>query len=438
MTDTPPLQVQDATAPAQGQFAFNDSYTEMTAHLRASNRASYDGHENFDPVITDEVYRGKALARKIVSIVAEDATKNGRAWQSDNPAHIKAIEAEEARLGFNAKLMVAAKFARAYGGAAIFIGQAGVKREGLINPLDPKMIAKGGIESLSVIRQSELHIPEFDEDITSPYYEQPKHFELNAKIGSETSALKIHPSRLVVLKGEDRLIQSFAFSEENFWGDSVLVGLLEHIDRAVSGQRLSHTLLFEAKNTYLMVEGLLEDLQQDPTYRGTMKILLGDMALTARTSDVVALDAAMEVVHNDYNFTGIPPLIQEFNQFLAAVCDIPYTRLFETSAKGMNATGEGDMKNYIAMIRAWQTHRLQPALAILDQCLIRSATGGEADLTNQWRNLYDPTIKEQMEMSEARFKMLREGVDDGIITPEDAQAASRKELEKAGLLEGSK
>jgi hypothetical protein len=46
--------------------------------------------------------------------------------------------------------------------------------------------------------------------------------------------------------------------------------------------------------------------------------------------------------------------------------DIPVTRLLGTSAKGLNATGEGDNDNYDEMVSARQETDLRPNLERLD------------------------------------------------------------------------
>ena len=75
------------------------------------------------------------------------------------------------------------------------------------------------------------------------------------------------------------------------------------------------------------------------------------------------------------NLSGVAPIIEQFITWISGAADIPVTRMFGTSAKGMNATGEGDDKNYNNSIRAQQTSYLHEPMRILDEVLVRSALG---------------------------------------------------------------
>ena len=52
-----------------------------------------------------------------------------------------------------------------------------------------------------------------------------------------------------------------------------------------------------------------------------------------------------------------------------------HTRLFGTSATGMNATGDNDVRNYYDMVSAKQEAELRPQLEYLYEVLVRSELG---------------------------------------------------------------
>ena len=64
-----------------------------------------------------------------------------------------------------------------------------------------------------------------------------------------------------------------------------------------------------------------------------------------------------------------------FLEIVAGAADIPATRLLGASPKGMNATGHSDIRNYYDMVSSKQEIEDRPALAMLDEVLIRHATG---------------------------------------------------------------
>ena len=61
-------------------------------------------------------------------------------------------------------------------------------------------------------------------------------------------------------------------------------------------------------------------------------------------------------------------------QVVSGAVDIPATRFLGMSPAGLNATGESDIR-YYDKIKADQENKLQPALAILDEVIIRSTFG---------------------------------------------------------------
>jgi hypothetical protein len=83
---------------------------------------------------------------------------------------------------------------------------------------------------------------------------------------------------------------------------------------------------------------------------------------------------------------------------MAGAADIPVTRLIGRSASGMNATGEGDLRNHYDNIKAMQVLELGPALAALDEVLIRSTFGEmPEDFWYSWNPLWQPSVRELAE-----------------------------------------
>ena len=73
------------------------------------------------------------------------------------------------------------------------------------------------------------------------------------------------------------------------------------------------------------------------------------------------------------NWAGMPEVIKTYLSIVAGAADIPATRLLGKSPDGMNATGAGDERNYLAMIAAKQHMDLRPPLERLDAAVLPSA-----------------------------------------------------------------
>jgi phage-related protein (TIGR01555 family) len=79
-------------------------------------------------------------------------------------------------------------------------------------------------------------------------------------------------------------------------------------------------------------------------------------------NNMLLLDEMEKFERKATSFAGLPELMNKFMLHVAAAADIPVTRLFGQSAMGLNATGEGDERNYHERITSDQENRFGPAL----------------------------------------------------------------------------
>ena len=82
-----------------------------------------------------------------------------------------------------------------------------------------------------------------------------------------------------------------------------------------------------------------------------------------------------KIDRHQVNWQGIPDIIRVYAEALSAASGIPVTLLWGTSAKGLNATGEGDEKNWRETVETGQELETAPCLDQIDAALIPSALG---------------------------------------------------------------
>ena len=87
------------------------------------------------------------------------------------------------------------------------------------------------------------------------------------------------------------------------------------------------------------------------------------------------LDSSDEYTRNTLSLSGVDSSIETLMTMVSGSYSIPITRLFGTSAKGMNATGENDQKDYDDFIESIQQGTVASSMKHLDQVLVRSALG---------------------------------------------------------------
>ena len=375
------------------------------------------------------MYRSSAIARKIVDLPAEDSLREWREWQA-TAEQITAIEAEEQRLGLQAALIKCSKRARLFGGGAIFIGTG---EENLEEPINPETIKLGGVKYLTVVSRQDLMAGLLEADPRSPNYGKPDFYQLS----TFTGLLTIHPSRLVILTGDD--LPDERYSGHNLgWGDPVLQAVLTDVRNLDATVGNVASLVFEAKVDIVSIDGFNEGLRSGGQAYENQVLTRGALAATGKGNNgTLLMDVLDKYEQKSASFATLPDIIDRFMQMVSAAAAIPMTKLFGMSPGGMNASGDADTRGYYDTIKVLQTLELTPATAILDECLIRSALGSRPpEVHYTWRPLWQPTTKERAETGKIladTFKI----VYDMDVVPEEAIAKSLvNALTESGLAPG--
>ena len=377
-------------------------------------------------------YRGSWLARKIINIPAADSFRRWRAWQGDKD-FIEKMEAEEKRLNVRGKLLEALIKARLFGGAAVYIST------GELNPSIPLVVENvklGGIRMLTVLPRRLLTAKEPVGDPDSPYYGRPEYYELQRASASQPPLL-IHASRLAIFQGE-RLPDDELFVSANGqgWSDSVLVSILAAIRNVDATAGNIASLIFEAKVDVITVPGLMENLT-DPAYASRL-LERFQLAATAKgINGTLLLDENEVYEQKNASFAQLPEVLMAFLQLVSGASDIPLTRLLGMSPAGMNATGESDLRNYYDRLQAGQEMEITPAIAILDECLMRSATGGRDPAWHYiWNSLWQISDKERADIGKQVAETLRVLKETDLFPPEALANSGANMLVEQSILPG--
>lgn len=323
--------------------------------------------QSMQPQQIEAAYRSSWLVRKIVDVPAEDMTRAGRDWEATKE-EIAKIEAEEKRLGFWRAIQTALIFGR-LGGGALFINLADMTPD---RPL-PRTIRPGAVVSLVPLYRTQLTLGQMDDDLLSPSYGEPTVFRVNTQ-----AQPIIHPSRLIIFKGERTLGLHAASFEERFWGDSIVQIVDEAVKDATTATGGFAALIDEAKVDVMTMPGMYQMLAQPGGKEKFMEALQA-AAMGKSIHRMLALGEGETWETRQINWAGMPDVIKTFLSIVAGAADIPATRLLGKSPDGMNSTGEADLANYFQSISAKQESDLRPALEKLDALLLPSA-GVKADL----------------------------------------------------------
>lgn len=395
------------------EHVITDGITSLVANLGTERDKSTSVYYT-QPVQDEEqlraAYRTSWLANKIVDIPAFDSFRRWRSWQASD-AHVELLEAEEKRLDIKAKLLKTETLARLYGGAALYfdLGDESAKPA-------PAKIAKGGIRFVTVMTHRHLAPGDIDLDPLSPTFGLPLWYAI---VGATAGEVRIHPSRLVLRYGGNRLDAGLWGISDGIWGDSVLYPLLQAVQQFDATTANIASLVFESKVDVISVKGLMS-MVGDPMQESRLLDRYRLAATAKGNNGMLLLDGdTEEYTQKSASFASLPDIMDRFAQNAAGGADIPMTRLFGKSPGGMNSTGESDLRNYYDRISANQALSITPSMQVLDELLIQSAIGSRPKEVHYiWSSLWQIGETERAEIGNKNANTVKAMLETGLIADE--------------------
>lgn len=380
----------------------------------------------------EAMYRGSGLMRKVVEIPALDMTREWRDWQAPTE-EIDKLEAEERRLGLQSKVY-AAELLRGLGGGALLVGVAGQPEM----PANPRAIKPQGIAYLQLISRWQLSLGEKVDVIEDPLFGGPRDFTITTTRGQQ----KIHPSRLICFKGDTLPVMAATTWEDEFWGDSRVARVREQVMNCDDAQGNFAALIGKARSSIIGIPGLSDlvstSVGEARLRRRLQTMIMGESQFSATLRDAGdgSAGAGETIDHRQVNWAGIPEIMYAFATFLAAVADIPVTRLMGRAAEGMNASGQSQQDDWDKMVLARQNLFLRPCLDQLDAMLMPSAGVKDSDIWWEFAPLDTPTEGQEA----TRFKdvaiALKTVQDMGCVPDEAFAEAAQNTLVENGFMPG--
>jgi len=373
------------------------------------------------------MYRTSWLAAAICDYPAEDATRKWRSWRAE-AEQITKIEAEEKRLGLQHKVQEALIASRILGGSALYIS---AENQDPANPLRPG----DRINSLILMGKDELTPGEIVRDISSPYYGKPEFYEINSN--GKGARVRVHASRFAIFAGR-KVPGAGVYTASGVWGDSALQSTLSAIQSADTTVANIASLVFEANVDVMKVQGfadLLEQHQDDLILRRAHL-----QAAMKGINGMLMIDAQDDYEKKSAAFAGLEALMAKFFDWVSGAARIPVTRLFGRAVAALSGSGEGDERVYYDRIADIQSQDIEPAIALLDECIITQALGDRpAEIYYEWAPLRQLTEAESAEMfgKYATAARALAGANAGEVIPVDALSdAMVNALTEIGVLPG--
>ena len=357
-------------------------------------------------------------ARKAVELRVRDMFLRPRNFQDVTPEQADAIAETMLDYGVDDAVRRAMITARQYGTALLVMM---TPSQDMSEPLNVEAIREGDLTALRVLTRYDCSAYHRDYDIFSPTYGQPISYDLHPNWGGVP--MRVHASRVIRIDGLKDPGDSRLTSYEQDWGVSVLVPIVQSVlQEAGLAQAVSH-LAQEASIPVLSIEGLRETMSgQAPNEMSAEEIGDGINRMKSIFRLLMLEKGTEQFTRVAVQFGGLADLMDRAARRVSAAADVPFTRFMQDSPKGMNATGDGDFRNYVMTFESERQMHLPPVYKRLDAVVFRSAGLGDPP-PYEWPSLLELTESESTELQHKKVLALVEAIKAGIIDEDEARAA---------------
>lgn len=317
------------------------------------------------------------LGRRIVDLVPDEALKKG--WTvvcpSWTPDKIDILDAYiQHRLELPEKLNQALKGSRIFGGAILLAIVD--SRYGSFNNEIPDFLPKNSLLGMQMYDAWQCY-PSLV-NFTNPLkknYRYPESYTIGA------SGMFVHTySQNAQGEAKDDFIQGtlvnwtrverfegswlpwYARQRNLYWGQSILSSSYEAVRNAKGVDASIASLLFRASVPVLKVEdlaGIIADPEAREAFLERVNLLNYGMS----NNNMAIIDANEQLESFEPGaISNLDAILERYYILVSTATGIPVTKLIGESARGLNATGEGDLNNYYDMLEDYQKQTIKPAL----------------------------------------------------------------------------
>lgn len=346
-----------------------------------------------DQIIT--AYKTSWLAQRAVDLPVDDATSKWRKWHGD-AAKVDAVEIKEEALGLRSAVAEAAKKARIYGGAAIFISTNSSTLSAPIHPSEK-------IKFLTVFDKTKIKLPSDFKKASLRNGATPEFFEIENEL--------VHASRLAIFKGKH-------CPDDPVFGRSELGSAWEAIRNSDSVSANIATLVYEAKIDVFKIPDLLA--QADASLVKRLQLAQHGKSIV----NAIAIDAEESYEQKQINFGGLNDILKTTYQLTSGSVGIPASKLLGQSVGGLNAVGDNEIRDYYDLLISMQNNSFRPALRVIDELMLNEI--GAPELDYQWRPLWSPSAKETAEINKLNADLIVQLANIQMFTDEQIMGAAQQ------------
>ena len=333
------------------------------------------------------LYRSDGMAKRVVDIIVDDAM---REWVETSQELLQ----EFSRFHAKQEITDALKWGRLFGGALIVaMVDDGQDFEQPLN--------LNGIRSVKQLRVYERHRVtwyggDIDRDAMSENFGKPMFYTVQPLYGTP---YRVHYSRAHRIDGLS--LPDDERQRNNGWGDSAITPMYEALRNYASTMGASANIVRDFVQVVLGISGLTDMLRQGQDKLVADRAKLIDMSRSV--ANAVFIDSDGETYDKRASsVAGLADLWDRFALHISSVTGIPATKLLGRSPQGLNATGEGDMRQWYDVVQAYRRDEVEPILHWLLPMI---------DAQNEWTDRPEsmdwswPTLEQPSEQEWADVKV---------------------------------
>jgi len=403
------------TQSVQKTDGWSNIYTrEGTQGVAKSTGFNYIRDLRITESIARQIYRSDGFGSKIVDRPVSDMTREWFDVIGDSDGIINSfLRKIQAKKHTKAALT----WADVFGGSIMVMG---IDDGGeLDEPLNEKKMRV--IEFLKVYDRYRATWTSEDvyDDPEEPKFGMPQWYQITP-IESNVNPFKVHETR--VLRFDGPLTDDKTFKENNRWNESLYRKIETQLININSAFAASKDVMDDFIQTILKIENLQQMIAsgQDDLVKKRLNIL----DLGRHVMNTMMLDANEDYTKEASSVSGMDKLLQEFQQALSAVTDIPMTILMGRSPGGQNATGDADIRLYYDKIADDQDDRLFDQMTRLVEIVQKTKEGPTKGVFNEdwfieFNPLWQPTEKEIVETRKMQAETDNSYITHGVLLPEE-------------------
>lgn len=336
-----------------------DSFKNLVTNFGVRGRDKTTANQVSAPYILTypeltALHVGDGLAKRIVNMPAEDATRAG--WDIDGDPDGKLVKAMDA-IGLTREFTQALKWKRLYGGAiTIMLWDDGLPLDAPFH-FNPKRKLK--LKGMRTHSLAEIWImpTDMDNDPASLRYNKPEYFTVRRMMGVP---FVVHHTRCIEWLGEPCPDKTYPGLDlyRRYWGFGTIQAVVKELsDLDISWSAVAGLFQESVIGKYKLSN--FENLLAEKDYEAIVNRMMY-LEMSKSTLKGVMLGAEEEYTRDSLPFTGVADVLDRMMMRMSSVTGIPVSLLFGRSAAGMNATGDGDARQYYDGVGAEQVKELFP------------------------------------------------------------------------------